>query len=333
MYAIKQFIAGNLQALTVEEAQQAGKQSSSCEVDEHDLLYYVSWRSRDRPRGGTVQLRLVVPSTLHGEVLQHYHTSLQGAHQGVVRTYARVREWFYWPGLYRSVCDFVAGCIDCQTGKGAPRERGRSPGNIPATYPFQVLGMDHIPSLPRSHAGNTELLVWVDQHTGYVITKATSSRSAQTIAEAYEAAVFRHFGASEVIRHDREPGFMSAVFRAFNRLIGQRSRATLAYRPQANGITERMVQTISRAIKLYVKDRGQKDWDEYAERLPFALNKAVDRVRGDTPCYLLFGWEPRSTIETMVPARMTNATTRPRSVGEQLCKRTIEVQAPLLAID
>ncbi|DAZ93697.1 TPA: hypothetical protein N0F65_009248, partial [Lagenidium giganteum] len=121
IYAIKQFIAGNLQALTVEEAQQAGKQSSSFEVDEHDLSYNVSWRSRDRPRGGTVQLRLVVPSTLHGEVLQHYHTSLQGAHQGVVRTYARVR-------------------------KGAPRERGRSPGNIPATYPFQVLGMDHIPS-------------------------------------------------------------------------------------------------------------------------------------------------------------------------------------------
>ncbi|DAZ98557.1 TPA: hypothetical protein N0F65_005741 [Lagenidium giganteum] len=68
-----------------------------------------------------------------------------------MHTYSRVREWFYWPpGQYRSVHDFVSGCIDCQTRKGAPRERHRSPGNIPATYSFQMLGMDHIPSLPGS---------------------------------------------------------------------------------------------------------------------------------------------------------------------------------------
>ncbi|OWY92182.1 reverse transcriptase [Phytophthora megakarya] len=65
--------------------------------------------------------------------------------------------------------------------------------------------MDHIPSLPRSHKGNTELLIWVDLFTGYVIAKASSSRSAQTVAESYEECVFRRFGASEMIPHDRNP--------------------------------------------------------------------------------------------------------------------------------
>ncbi|ETP13658.1 hypothetical protein F441_11254 [Phytophthora nicotianae CJ01A1] len=69
--------------------------------------------------------------------------------------------------------------------------------------------MDHIPSLPRSYKGNTELLIWVDLFTGYVIAKATASRTAQTIAENYEECIFRRFGASEAIQHDREPGFMS----------------------------------------------------------------------------------------------------------------------------
>ncbi|OWY97810.1 reverse transcriptase, partial [Phytophthora megakarya] len=146
--------------------------------------------------------------------------------------------------------------------KGKPTIRGESPGNLQATYPFQIIAMDHIPSLPRSH-------------------KASSSRSAQTVAESYEECVFRRFGDSEMIRHDREPGFMSDFFRAFNKILGQRQRATMAYRPQANGTAERMVQTATRALKMYVRDLDQRDWDEYAERLTFAINTAHDRIRGD----------------------------------------------------
>ncbi|OWY95592.1 hypothetical protein PHMEG_00034366 [Phytophthora megakarya] len=36
-------------------------------------------------------------------------------------------------------------------------------------YPFQIIAMDHIPSLPRSHKGNTELLIWIDLFTGYLV--------------------------------------------------------------------------------------------------------------------------------------------------------------------
>ena len=65
---------------------------------------------------------------------------------------------------------------------------------------------------------------------------------------------------------------MSDFFRALNRIAGQKQRATMAYRPQANGTAERMVQTWTRAIKMYVSDENHKDWDEYAERLTFAIN-------------------------------------------------------------
>ncbi|OWY99735.1 reverse transcriptase [Phytophthora megakarya] len=213
-----------------------------------------------------------------------------------------IREWdvptsgsgdhFHWSGLYRSVQRYV---VDCETGKGKPVIRGGSPGNLQATYPFQIIAMDHIsypfqiiamdhiPSQPRSHKGNTELLIWVGLFTGYVIAKASSSRSAQTVAESYEECVFRRFGASEMIRHDRE------LFRSFKKILGQRQRATMAYRPQANGTAERMVQTATRVLKMYVRDLDQKDWDEYAERLSFAINTAHDGIRGDTPHYLVHG--------------------------------------------
>uniref|UniRef100_A0AAV1URJ1 Integrase catalytic domain-containing protein n=1 Tax=Peronospora matthiolae TaxID=2874970 RepID=A0AAV1URJ1_9STRA len=103
------------------------------------------------------------------------------------------------------------------------------PGNVKATYSFQVNAMDHIPSLPKSHTGNTELLIWVDLFTKTAMAKASASLAAQIVAEGYEKCVFRCFGDSEVIRHDREPVLMSDFFRAFNRMAGQRQRATMAY--------------------------------------------------------------------------------------------------------
>ena len=71
----------------------------------------------------------------------------------------------------------------CETGKGGPTLQGKSPGNIEAAYPFQVIAMDHIPSVPKLHKGNTEVLVWVNLFIGHVIAKASASRTAQTVAE------------------------------------------------------------------------------------------------------------------------------------------------------
>ncbi|OWY91453.1 reverse transcriptase [Phytophthora megakarya] len=79
----------------------------------------------------------------------------------------------------------------------------------------------------------------------------------------------------------------------------------MAYRPQGNGKAERTVQTLTRALKMYVADVNQQDWDDYAEELTFALNTAHDRVRGETSFFLVHGWDPRSTLEAVVSVGST----------------------------
>ena len=60
------------------------------------------------------------------------------------------------------------------------------------------------------------------------------------------------FWANEVVRHELEPGLLSDSFLAFTNIAEQKQRANLAYRIQANGTAERMVQTLTRAIKMHV---------------------------------------------------------------------------------
>ncbi|POM78632.1 LOW QUALITY PROTEIN: Reverse transcriptase [Phytophthora palmivora] len=298
---LKVYLRGDVLDLTSAEAKSCSKIADRYETDESGLLFYFPpTKQSDEDRD--LVAKLVVPETLQNDLMHHYHSSLEGGHQCIGRTYHKIRA--HSTGV-DNIKVYNATWIDCETGKGRPTIYGKSPGNLQATYPFQIIGMDHIPSLPRSYKGNTELLIWIDLFTGYVIAKASASRTAQTVAENYEECVFRRFGASEAIRHDREPGFMSDFFRSFNKIVVQRQRATMAYRPQANGTTERMVGTLTRAVKMYVEDIDQRDWDKYAERLTFALNTAQDRIRGDTPFYLLHGWDPRSTLEAMVPLGST----------------------------
>ncbi|DBA04538.1 TPA: hypothetical protein N0F65_011086 [Lagenidium giganteum] len=239
----KRYLSGEVDGLDSAQVERCAKLAPSFEVDARGLVRYISPSGRMSPHDGTEDpvARVVMPTTLHEESLNHYHSSLDGSHQGVSRTFARIRETFYWRGLFRSVQEFAARWPDCTTGKGVPRLHAPSPGNIIATRPFQVVAMDFIPALPVSYLGNSELLVFVDLFAGFTILKATHSRTAKNVAEVYEEADYRRFRASEALRHDREAGFVSAFFRQFNELMGQRQRATLAYRPQANGMAARKV--------------------------------------------------------------------------------------------
>ncbi|OWY93491.1 hypothetical protein PHMEG_00037103 [Phytophthora megakarya] len=224
------------------------------------------------------------------EVLHNCHDSIEGGHQVVVRSYQRVKHDYYWIGLYADVENILS--------KSLPQLRGYSPGNVLAERPFQVVSMDFVIPLPRSRRGNTALLLWQCSFTGFVIAKAMLDTDALTVAKVFKECIYRRFGAPPLIRHDRDPRFMSEVFQAFAELIQARPRSTLSYRPQANGQQERSVNTVMQTVKIYVEAPLQQDWDEIAERLVFAINNSHDLTR-ETPFYLVHGWDAHTTLRAM----------------------------------
>ncbi|OWY95425.1 hypothetical protein PHMEG_00034571 [Phytophthora megakarya] len=126
-----------------------------------------------------------------------------------------------------------------------------------------------------------------------------SDTTAFKVAQVFEECTYRRFGAPSLIRHDRDPRFMSEVFQAFAEMMQSRSRATLSYRPQANGQQERSVKTVMQSVNVYAEDRLQQDWDEIAEHLVFAINNSMDTTRKETPFYLVHGWDASSTMKAM----------------------------------
>ena len=56
------------------------------EVDQNGLFFFCP-RSATESKDRTELARLVVPEQLQQDFLHHYHTSLEGGHQGIGRTY------------------------------------------------------------------------------------------------------------------------------------------------------------------------------------------------------------------------------------------------------
>ncbi|OWZ19791.1 reverse transcriptase [Phytophthora megakarya] len=246
------------------------------------------------PRDKRFELRLVVPVALRPDILHHAHEVF----------HVRLRSEFFWTGMFQDVEVFVKECMDCASSKGRPPNPAPPPGNIERTSPFEVVSMDFVTHLPKSERENTFLLLFQDMFTGVVMCKPMSSTTAQDCIEAYEEVVFRNYGASSEIRHDRDPRFMSRVFRRFSEMMGIQQKATLAYPPQANGQQERSGQTFMHSIRAYVEVPDQTDWDDHAEKLMHALNTSFDATRLDTPFYLLHGFDCRGNINcTIYPGR------------------------------
>ncbi|POM63148.1 LOW QUALITY PROTEIN: reverse transcriptase, partial [Phytophthora palmivora] len=168
------------------------------------------------------------------EVLPNCHNSVEGGHQGIVRTYHRVKSDYYWIGLYADVVRHVQPCEDCCTSKSKPHLRGYSPGNIVTDRRFHIVSMGFVIPLPRTRRGNTALLLFQDHSNG-----AMAETGALEAAKVFEESVFRRFGAPSLVRHDRDPRFISEMFQKFSEMMQSRSRATMCYRPQANGQQER----------------------------------------------------------------------------------------------
>lgn len=98
--------------------------------------------------------RVVIPpqSDLTTKLLQEFHDSPCGGHSGVLRTYKRLAQQFFWPSMRDHIQEYIAACSVCQKNKALTS----SPAGLlqPLPIPEQVwddITMDFIDGLPSSH--------------------------------------------------------------------------------------------------------------------------------------------------------------------------------------
>ncbi|KAG0900014.1 hypothetical protein G6F33_013153 [Rhizopus arrhizus] len=236
------------------------------------------------------------------EVVQQLHNE---GHFGVLNTWRRLRIQYDAPGLYEFVKEFVAGCEACQ--KRAKRQRIKTvqANPIPTpSAPFFMIGCDAIGPVVESKTGNKNILVAVDYLTRWPVVAAVPDITAETVSWFLFHCVVKDFGVPSYILTDRGSNFLSDHVAFFLKRMGCRHLTTTAYRPQTNGLCERMNQTVVQALsKIIATSEDNRDWDEYLDETILAVRTMPNETTKFTPSMLLFGYEMRTPSNWPAPRK------------------------------
>ncbi|KAG1935337.1 K02A2.6-like [Pimephales promelas] len=182
--------------------------------------------------------RVIIPPPLRHRLLKELHAG----HSGIVRMKEMARSYFWWPGLDAEIEEEVKGCSECQNVRNMPQPAPLHPWDFPEV-PWQRIHIDFAGPLE-----NHMFLVLVDAHSKWPeVAVMHNTSSEKTIEELRN--VFSRFGLPQQLVSDNGPQLVSEEFQSFLSVNGIQHIRSAPYHPSTNGLAERFVQTLKKALK------------------------------------------------------------------------------------
>ena len=242
---------------------------------------------------------IYVPLSMVKSLLYACHNDpMTGGHFSLDRTYAKLKNHYWWPNMKSSISNHIQSCLPCQQHNISRRKRyGQLHPISPPDGPFMLVGIDFCGPLPRSPRENQYVLVITDYFTRYITAIALPNCTAETTAYTLFNDYFCKFGIPGTILSDQGRHFQNHLMQNIEKLIGYNHIFSTPYHPQTNGVVERFNSTfVTQIAKLH--DEQYNNWDDYLQAVVFAYNSGIHRTTNYSPYQLLFGRQPRLPIHT-----------------------------------
>ena len=238
--------------------------------------------------------RIYIPADLRRDVLREYHDARPAGHPGVGAMVKKVLKHLWWPTIHHNICQYVRGCQTCQASKvnTHPTAPPITPHDVASNpFPFKQVSVDLVTDLPPAK-GCDSILTIVDQgltKAAFLLTNKTASSA--EIANLYHNAVYPNYGIPDAVISDRGPQFVSSFTCDLYSKSGIELKVMMAYCPQSNREVERVNQEIGTYLRMYCTEKPD-NWSLYLADVQFAHNSRIHSTHGQTPFYLLHGYEP-----------------------------------------
>ena len=272
-------------------------------VFEEGALYHLDNR-RARSRS-IIRKQLVIPRSLKDEVMLSLHEELTSGHLSFMKTYLKIKERYFWTGMYTEIEKWCASCVDCAT-KKTPRNLAKAPLQpIPVEGPFDRVAVDVLGPFPTSERGNKYVVIFTDYFTKWPEAFAIECADAATTARLFVEEILCRHSAPRKLLSDRGKNFLAKVVKGICQMVNTSKVNTTSYHPECDGLVERFNHTLTTIISMYVSEH-QKDWDLFIPYALFAYRTAVQSSTNETPFYLMYGRDPRLPIDvSLLKARET----------------------------
>ena len=250
-------------------------------VVQDDIL----WRRYKKAPEEDVSLLPIIPEDLQEEIIKMNHDPPHCGHLGVERTIERIIAMAYWPGLRRSVDNYISNCESCQVVKAKASQPPVQNFVNAASKPGELLTVD-ILKLPNDQGYNCILLI-VDAFSKFPVAYKMKNETSKTIIK-HLLSYFTLFGIPRRILTDQGPNLESYLVYETLKYFGVKKSRTAIYHPQTDGQTERMNRSILEMLRHYARN-GK--WVDNLDLVLMAYRSSINSVTGQTPSMLFFNRE------------------------------------------
>lgn len=267
-----------------------------------------------RHRGLT---RVVTPPALHQKLLQTCHD--EHGHPGINKTVRIISSRYWWLTMVKDIRSYVFSCRSCQLTKASHQP---TPGHYvaPSTdlQPLSQLGMDTI--VLGTAASNTKhkyILTIVDHFSRYLWAYPLIQNSTESVINCLHS-LFSSGSVPVRILTDNAQNFTSSKLHTFLKKYSVKQTFTSPYRPQTNGICEKLNGTIMQSLRAFSLDYPTHKWSTLLPKVVSSYNNTPHDITDFTPNFLFSGI---SKLESESEVDLDAARQLARSRSEQHCKK------------
>ena len=194
---------------------------------------------------------IIVPQTLHKEMIQLLHTG----HLRLEKCLNRTKQSMYWPGLYEELKDLITNCMTClkfSVQKATCLSNRQYAGHEIPVHPWSKLASDIF-----YFAGNSYLLI-VDYTSQFPIIRKLSSMTSKAIAH-HTQAIFAKYRWPYTLITDNGPCYTSKEFQMLMQSMSVNHITSSPHYPQRNGLVKKFVGIIKNLFHK-AKEEGQSPY-------------------------------------------------------------------------
>ena len=155
--------------------------------------------------------------------------------------------------------------------------------------------------MPVTPRGNKYILTLTEYFSRYVEAFPLQNTQAVTIARILVHEICFRYSPPPKLLSDLGSNFISEIVKETCSLLGILRIYTSPYHPQTDGLLEKFHSTLAKNLSMYVT-REHTEWDLYVKGVCYGYNTSIciDSTQY-SPFYLMFGREPYSPLDTILP--------------------------------
>jgi transposase InsO family protein len=197
--------------------------------------------------------------------------------------------------MRQDIKNWLTQCYECRS-RRVPNQPQTPLIPLKVQDVFSRWHLDNTGPFPESESGNKFTITARDSGSGLFLAKAVKEFNARQHAIFIYEEIAMKFGLPEEIVTDQGSAFNNEVLKEFLTILKTKHRRTTPYHPRSNGKVERAHRDFHERLAFLTKGLVHK-WDLFISEAVWAMNTRVSRTTGYSPFYLVYGKEPRTSLD------------------------------------